>query len=73
MGEQWRNVAILVGLAAAGVLLLAAAGELLVQAERADTATNLAEVAAWQVSQVLEDVRRITREAAEQQKRGELM
>jgi hypothetical protein len=72
MNDQWRNVVILTGLGVAGLLLLMAAGELLIQAERADTATNLAEVAAWQVSQVLEDVRQITREAAEQRARGEL-
>ena len=68
-----RTILLVGGLAAAaGLLLLAAAGQLAVQADRADTATNLAEVAAWQVSQVLEDVRRITREAAEARLRGEL-
>lgn len=57
---------------AAGVLVWAAADMLRIEADRADTATNLAEVAAWQVSQVLEDVRRITAEAAAQRARGEL-
>jgi uncharacterized protein YcfJ len=65
-------VLLLCGLGAAGLLIIAAAAELSIQAERADQATNLAEVAAWQVSQVLEDVRRITREAAARQARGEL-
>jgi hypothetical protein len=72
MSDQWRMIALITGLAACGLLILAAAGELMLQAERADTATNLAEVAAWQVSQVLEDVRRITAEAAEKRIRGEL-
>lgn len=57
---------------AAGVLVWAAADMLRIEADRADTATNLAEVAAWQVSQVLEDVRRITAEAAAARARGEL-
>ncbi len=64
MSDQVRTGLLVLGLAVAGLLIVAAAGELAIQAERADTATNLAEVAAWQVSQVLEDVRRITREAA---------
>jgi len=72
MSPEARNVLILAGLGVAGLLLIAAAGELMIQAERADTATNLAEVAAWQVSQVLEDVRRITAEAAARHARGEL-
>ena len=72
MSDQVRMGLLLLGLGLAGVLIIAAAGELAIQAERADTATNLAEVAAWQVSQVLEDVRRITREAAEERARGEL-
>ncbi len=57
---------------AAGLGLLAMCDLLRVEAERAETATNLAEVAAWQVSQVLEDVRRITAEAAAARVRGEL-
>ena len=57
MSDEWRMVVLMAGLAAAGLLILAAAAQLAVQADRADTATNLAEVAAWQVSQVLEDVR----------------
>lgn len=62
------------GLAVVSALLVWAAADMLrIEAERADTATNLAEVAAWQVSQVLEDVRRITAEAAAQRARGELM
>lgn len=73
MSDQVRMGLLLLGLGLAGVLIIAAAGELAIQAERADTATNLAEVAAWQVSQVLEDVRRITKEAADRQARGELM
>lgn len=72
MSDQVRMGLLLLGLGLAGVLIIAAAGELAIQAERADTATNLAEVAAWQVSQVLEDVRRITKEAADRQARGEL-
>lgn len=71
-----QTILLIGGLAAAGLLILSAAAQLAVQADRADTATNLAEVAAWQVSQVLEDVRRITREAAEERAlkiaRGEL-
>ena len=72
MSDEMRTVLLIGGLAAAGLLVLAAAAQLAVQADRADTATNLAEVAAWQVSAVLEDVRRITREAAERRTRGEL-
>ena len=75
MSDQVRSLLIVAGLGLAGLLLVAAAGELAIQAERADTATNLAEVAAWQVSQVLEDVRRITKEAAaehEARARGQL-
>ena len=64
MSDQVRMGLLLLGLGLAGLLIIAAAGELALQAERADSATNLAEVAAWQVSQVLDDVRRITREAA---------
>jgi len=57
----------LCALALAALALCWAAGEeLAVQARRADTATNLAEVAAWQVSQVMNEVREITRQAAEQ-------
>lgn len=70
MTDQVRMGLLLIGLGLAGLLLVAAAGELAIQAERADTATNLAEVAAWQVSQVLEDVRRITREAAAEDERA---
>jgi hypothetical protein len=55
----------------AGLLVWAASEELAIQAKRADTATNLAEVAAWQVSAVMDDVRRITAQAAEQ-RRGEI-
>ena len=72
MSDELRTMLLIGGLAAAGLLVLAAAAQLAVQADRADTATNLAEVAAWQVSAVLEDVRRITREAAERRTRGEL-
>lgn len=72
MNDQVRMGLLVLGLGLAGLLIVAAAGELAIQAERADQATNLAEVAAWQVSQVLEDVRRITREAAEKRARGEL-
>lgn len=64
MSDQVRMGLLLVGLGLAGLLIVAAAGELALQAERADSATSLAEVAAWQVSQVLEDVRRITMQAA---------
>ena len=72
MSDEMRTVLLIGGLAAAGLLVLAAAAQLAVQADRADTATNLAEVAAWQVSAVLEDVRRITAESAKRQARGEL-
>lgn len=68
-----RTIVLLGLLAVAGGMLVWAAADILaVTAARAETATNTAEVAAWQVSQVLEDVRRITREAAEQRARGEL-
>lgn len=72
MSDELRTMLLIGGLAAAGLLVLAAAAQLAITADRADTATNLAEVAAWQVSAVLEDVRRITREAAERRTRGEL-
>lgn len=72
MSDEWRLGLLVLGLASVSLLILVAAGELAIQAERADTATNLAEVAAWQVSQVLEDVRRITAEAAVDRLRGEL-
>ena len=73
MSDEWRAVLLISGLAAAGVLILFAAAQLAIQADRADTATNVAEVAAWQVSQVLEDVRRITAESAKRQARGEVL
>ena len=72
MTDELRTMLLIGGLGAAALLVLAAAAQLAIQADRADTATNLAEVAAWQVSAVLEDVRRITREAAERRTRGEL-
>ena len=72
MSDEMRTVLLIGGLGAAALLVLAAAAQLAVQADRADTATNLAEVAAWQVSAVLEDVRRITAESAKRQARGEL-
>ena len=72
MTDEMRTLLLIGGLGAAALLVLAAAAQLAVQADRADTATNLAEVAAWQVSAVLEDVRKITREAAERRVRGEL-
>jgi hypothetical protein len=72
MSDEWRLVLLMLGCGAAALLVIAAAAELSVQAERADSATNLAEVAAWQVSQVLDEVRRITRESAERRSRGEL-
>lgn len=60
-------------LCAAGLVWFASE-ELAIQAQRADTATNLAEVAAWQVSQVMDEVRRITAQAAAERARGgELM
>ena len=66
MDEKWPMV-LLLALAACGLVALAAVIQLETVSDRADTATNLAGVAAWQVSQVLEDVRRITREAAAEQ------
>ena len=72
MSDEMRTVLLIGGLGAAALLVLAAAVQLAVQADRADTATNLAEVAAWQVSEVLEDVRRITAEACARRIRGEL-
>jgi len=70
MNDQVRTGLLLLGLGVAGLLIVAAAGQMAIQAERADAATSLAEVAAWQVSQVLEDVRRITREAAAEHDRA---
>jgi hypothetical protein len=67
MEDKWPMVLLLGALAACGLVALAAVIQLEMASDRADTATNLAEVAAWQVSQVLEDVRRITREAAAEQ------
>jgi hypothetical protein len=72
VADEWKVLALITGLAAAGMLILAAAAQLAIQADRADSATNLAEVAAWQVSQVLDDVRRITAEAAMRRAKGEL-
>ena len=73
MSNEWRAVLLIAGLAGVGLLVLSAAAQLAIAAERADTATNVAEVAAWQVSQVLEDVRRITAESAKRQARGEVL
>ena len=73
MSNEWRAVLLIGGLCAAGLLVLSAAAQLAVQADRADTATNVAEVAAWQVSQVLEDVRRITAESAKRRAAGEVL
>jgi hypothetical protein len=67
MDEKRTMILLLGALAACGLVALAAVIQLETVSDRADTATNLAEVAAWQVSQVLEDVRRITREAAAEQ------
>ena len=69
---KWVPVLALALVAAAAVGLWAASEQLAIQAQRADTATNLAEVAAWQVSQVMDEVRRITAEAAATRARGEL-
>ena len=71
--NEWRAVLLIGGMCAAGLLILSAAAQLAVQADRADTATNVAEVAAWQVSQVLEDVRRITAESAKRRAAGEVL
>lgn len=73
MSDDMSKGLLILALAGAGLLVTLAAGELGRQADRADTATNLAEVAAWQVSQVLEDVRRITADAAERRARGEVL
>jgi hypothetical protein len=73
VSNEWRAVLLMAGLCAAGLLVLAASAQLAIQADRADTATNVAEVAAWQVSQVLEDVRRITAESARRQAKGEVL
>jgi hypothetical protein len=70
--EQWRLILLVSALAAAGLLILAAAAELARAADRAEHAGGLAEAHAWQVSQVLDNVRRITAEAAERHARGEL-
>lgn len=75
MSDQVRTGLLLLGLALAGLLIVAAAGELALQAERADEAVQGASVAAWRISEVLEDVRRITKEAAAEHEaaaRGEL-
>ena len=64
MTAEGKMTLILLGLAAAGVLILAAAGELALQAERADVAHDGLEVAAWKLAEVMEDARRITRDAA---------
>ena len=70
MSDQVRMGLLLLGLGLAGLLLVAAAGELALQAQHADENAHLAQAAAWQVSQVLEDVRRITREAAAEHDRA---
>ena len=65
MSGETKIVLLLAGLCALGAgLLWVAADELAIQAKRADTATSLAEVAAWQVSEVLREAREITRRAA---------
>ncbi len=73
MDDQMRGVLILVALAVAGLAVLAAAGTVAEQSARAGAALDLAEVSAWQVSQVLDDVRRITADAAARQARGEVL
>jgi hypothetical protein len=55
----------LLALAAAAWLLTVAALELMRQSERVETAATRADLAAWQVSEVLQHARRITQEAAE--------
>ena len=70
--DKWVPVLALALIAAAAAGLWAASEQLAIQAQRADTATNLAEAAAWQVSQVMDEVRRITAEAAATRARGEL-
>ena len=59
--------------AAAALLVLAAAAELARQSDRAEESARLTEAAAWQVSEVLEEARRIAAgAAAARQPRGEL-
>lgn len=72
MDDQWRMALVLAVVAAGGLAVAAAAGTVAEQAARSSAALDLAEVSAWQVSQVLEEVRRITAEAAARQARGEL-
>jgi hypothetical protein len=72
MSDEWRLIILMAGLAAAGLLILAAAAELARQADRADQAAEVGHLQAWQVSQLLDNARRITAEAADKIARGEI-
>ena len=63
--EKWVPGLVIGVLLLAAAVMWAAAQSLVIEAERADEATELARAAAWQVSQLLQEAREITRQAAE--------
>ena len=64
--QDVRSLALIAALMAAGYLVLVATIELIKQASEAEVATIKADLAAWQVGQLMEEARNITRQAAEE-------
>lgn len=61
-----RGLALLAGLMLGCYLLAVTMSELMKQSQRAEVATIRADLAAWQVGQLMEEARDITRRAAEE-------
>ena len=64
--QDVRSLALIAALMAAGYLVLVATIELIKQASEAEVATIRADLAAWQVGQLMEEARNITKQAAEE-------
>jgi hypothetical protein len=64
--QDVRSLALIAALLAAGYLVLVATMELIKQASEAEVATLRADLAAWQVGQLMEEARNITKQAAEE-------
>lgn len=62
--EEVRGLALLAGLLLGCYLLAVTMTEVMRQSQRAEVATIRADLAAWQVSQLMEEARDITRAAA---------
>lgn len=64
MDSDIRKVLLIATFMAAAYVCIAAAMELMREAQRADIATIRADLAAWQLSELMEEARDITRQAA---------